>query len=178
MVEKKFKDKAALVAELRSDLERASAVVVAEYRGLKAGDLVALRGSLREGNVQLRVVKNTLLRRAAEGMPMAELFGDLSGPTAIALGFGEASDAAKKLSDEAGKREPFNLKQGVIEKMIVDANGIAAVAKLPGRAELHAQFAGSLEGVLADFAGIVNALLSEFSGLVEAQAEKLGGATA
>ena len=175
MVVKKYKDKEALVEQLRDELQRASAVVVAEYRGLKAGDLVKLRSELRGSQVTLRVVKNTLLRRAAEGMPLADILGDLSGPTAVAIGFGEATDAAKSLSDNAGKMEPFNLKHGYIEKMVVDTNGIAAVAKLPGRSEMQAQFAGTLEGFLAEFAGLVNAFVGEFSGLVEAQAEKLGG---
>jgi large subunit ribosomal protein L10 len=67
MVEKKYKNKEALVAELHEKLGSASAVVVTEYRGLKAGDLVKLRRSLRESQVEVYVVKNTLLRRAAAG---------------------------------------------------------------------------------------------------------------
>lgn len=178
MVAKKYKNKQALVEQLRDELERASAVVVAEYRGLKAGDLVKLRSDLRGSQVQMRVVKNSLLRRAAEGMPLASMLDDIKGPTAVAMGFGEATDAAKVLSDQAGKLDPFNLTHGYIEKMVVGADGITAIAKLPGRADMQSQVAGAFEGVLADFAGLVNALLSEFSGLVEAQSEKLGGASA
>lgn len=174
MVEKKYKDKSALVDQLRADLERASSVVVTEYRGLKAGDMVKLRSSLRDAQVEVRVVKNSLLRRAAEGLPVAGILGDLAGPTAIALGFGEASEAAKILSDSAGKMEPFNLKNGFIERTIVDASGIAAVAKLPGRSELQSQFAGALEGFVGEFAFVIEAVAREFAGLLEAQAEKLG----
>ena len=94
MVAKKYPDKAAEVAALKEKLERASAVVVTEYRGLKAGDLVKLRSSLRESNVELKVVKNSLIRRATEGTPLADALGDLSGPTAVAMGFGEPADAA------------------------------------------------------------------------------------
>jgi large subunit ribosomal protein L10 len=172
MVEKHYKDKAALVAQLRDELERASAVVVTEYRGLKAGDLVKLRGGLRESNVKLRVVKNSLLRRAAEGMPLAEMLGDLAGPTAVALGFGEPVDAAKVLSKGSTTLEAFNLKAGYIEKMVVDAGGITAIAKLPGKSEMHAQFAGVLEGFVAEFVGLAESLVREFHGLLEAKIEK------
>ena len=172
MVEKKYKDKATLVAELHDKLERASAIVLTEYRGLKAGDMVKLRTGLREAGVEVLVVKNTLLRRAAEGTKTADLVGELAGPTAIALAFGEPTEAAKSLTKSAADFEPFNLKNGVVEKMVMDGGAIAALAKMPGRSEMQAQFAGALEGFIGEFAGLVEAMLREFAGLLEAKAEK------
>ncbi len=172
MVEKKYKNKAALVSELHDKLERASAVVVTEYRGLKAGDLVKLRRGLIESQVEVLVVKNSLLRRAAQGTATEQIVGDLAGPTAVALAFGEPTDAAKKLSDGAKEFEPFNLKNGIIEKMVMDQGGIAALAKMPGRTEMQAQFAGALEGFIGEFAGLVEAALREFAGLLEAKVEQ------
>ena len=173
MVEKKYKNKAALVSELHDKLERATAVVVAEYRGLKAGDLVKLRSGLRDSQVTVRVVKNSLLRRAAEGMPLAEMLGDLAGPTAVAFGFGEATDAAKALDKSAGAMEPFILKSGYIENMVLDANGITAIAKLPGKTEMHGQFAGVMEGFVGEFVFLVDAVIREFHGLLEAKTETM-----
>jgi len=177
MVAKKYKDKSSLVGALHSKLDSASAIVITEYRGLKAGDLVKLRRSLRDAHVEVVVVKNSLLRRAAEGTQAEGLIGELAGPTAIALGYGEAIEAAKLLSKGEKDFESFNLRSGLIEKSVVDATGIAAVAKLPGKTEMQAQFAGALEGVIAEFAFVVEAVLQEFAGLVEAKAEK-DGATA
>lgn len=172
MVAKKYKDKEALVGSLHSKLDAATAIVITEYRGLKAGDMVKLRRELREVQVEVLVVKNSLLRRAAQGTNCESLVGDLVGPTAVAVAFGDASEAAKLLAKGADDFEPFNLQSGVIENSVLDASGIAAVAKLPGKAEMHAQFAGLLEGTVAEFAMVINAVLSEFVGLAEAKAEK------
>lgn len=173
MVAKKYKNKPELVAELHEKLERASAVVVTEYRGLKAGDLVKLRSGLRESQIEIFVVKNTLLKLAAEGTTASQVVGALSGPTAVAIAYGEPTEAAKKLADNAKTYDPFNLKQGVVEKMVVDAGGLAALAKMPGRTELQSQFAGSLEGFIGEFAGLVDSVIREFYGLVEAREEQM-----
>ena len=172
MVEKKYKDKAALVADLNDKLTRASAVVVTEYRGLKAGEMIKLRNSLRDARIEVFVVKNSLLRRAAAGTNSEAIAEGLAGPTAIALSYGEPAEAAKLLSKGAKDFDAFNLKKGVIEKMVMDESGLSALAKLPGKAEMHSQFAGVLEGFVGEFVYLIEATMREFAGLLEAQAEK------
>ena len=172
MVEKKYKDKAALVAELHDKLTNASAVVITEYRGLKAGDLVKLRSGLREANVEVTVVKNTLLRRAAEGTQAADIVGDLAGPSAVALAFGEPADAARLLSKSASDLEPFNLRLGVIEKMVVTTEQITAIAKLPGKQELRAKAVGALQGPLAGLVFTLQGVLTQFAGTLQAKIDK------
>ena len=176
MVEKKYKDKAALVAELHDKLERASAIVLTEYRGLKAGDMVKLRSGLRESQVEVLVVKNSLLRRAAEGTKTADILGELSGPTAIALAFGEPAEAAKSLSKTATDMESFNLTRGIIESLVVDDKQIAAIAKLPGRQQLQAQAVGALQGPLANLVFTLQGVLTQFAGTLQAKIDKEGGA--
>ena len=175
MVEKKYKDKEALVGELREKLGQASAVVVTEYRGLKAGDLVTLRSGLREAGVELRVVKNTLLRRATEGTPLHEMALSLQGPNAVALAFGEATEAAKKLDERAAALASFNLKGGVIESLIVSGDQVAAIAKLPSKPELQAKAVGALQGPLAGFVFTLNAVLSGFVGTLQAKIDLEAG---
>ncbi len=175
MVAKKYKDKEALVAELREKLGEATAVVVTEYRGLKAGDLVALRTELRGSNVELRVVKNTLLRRASEGTVLHEIALKLEGPSAVALAFGEPTDAAKKLDANVKKLEKFNVKGGVIESMIVDGNQVAAIAKLPSKLELQAQAVGALQGPLAGLVFTLQGVLTQFAGTLVSKIEKESG---
>ncbi len=173
MVEKKYKNKSALVEELHEKLGRASAVVLTEYRGLKAGDMVKLRSGMRDSQIEILVVKNSLLRRAAQGTNSEQILDGLAGPTAVALAFGEPTEAAKLLTNGAKEYEPFILKNGVVEKMVVNESGIAALAKMPGRPEMQSQFAGALEGFIGEFAGLVESMIREFHGLVEARAEQM-----
>ncbi len=175
MVEKKYKDKEALVAELREDLGRATAIVITEYRGLKAGDLVSIRKDLRGANVELRVVKNTLLRRASEGMAINDLANQLQGPNAIALAFGEPTEAAKLLSAGEKRLDPFNLKGGVIESMIVDGAQVSAIAKLPSKLELQAKAVGAIQGPLAGLVFTLQGVLSQFVGTLQAKVEQESG---
>jgi ribosomal protein L10 len=175
MVAKKYKDKEALVAELRADLGRATAIVITEYRGLKAGDLVSIRKDLRGADVELRVVKNTLLRRASEGMALNDLANQLQGPNAIALAFGEPTEAAKLLSQSEGKLDSFNLKGGVIESMVVDGAQVSAIAKLPSKLELQAKAVGAIQGPLAGLVFTLQGVLSQFVGTLQAKVEQESG---
>lgn len=175
MVEKKYKDKAALVAELHEQLTRASAVVITEYRGLKAGDMVKLRSSSRDADIVVKVVKNSLLRRAAEGTPVSDILGDLAGPTAVALAFGEPTEAAKVLSKGATDFERFNLKTGLIERMTVNGEQIAAIAKLPSKLELQAKTVGAFQGPLANLVFTLQGVLTQFAGTLQAKIEKEEG---
>ncbi|HEY0075075.1 MAG TPA: 50S ribosomal protein L10 [Abditibacteriaceae bacterium] len=172
MVEKHYKDKQALVAELHEKLASASTVVITEYRGLKAGDMVKLRQALRGSNVEVQVVKNSLLRRAAQGTPSEELVGDISGPTAVAIGFGEPAEAAKVLSDNAKTFEKFNLQNGLVEKMVVSSEQLAAIAKLPGKDEMRAKAVGALQGPLAGLVFTLQGVLTQFAGTLQAKIEK------
>jgi len=178
MVGKHYKDKAAVVTELQEKLGRASAVVVTEYRGLKAGELVKLRNTLRESQVEFRIVKNSLLRRAAEGTPLAEALGTLEGPTAVAIGYGEPTEAAKVLSKSASTLEPLVLQRGLIDALAVDASQIEAFAKLPGKLELQSMAVGALQGPLANLVFTLQGVLTEFAGTLVSKIEKEEGAAA
>jgi large subunit ribosomal protein L10 len=178
MVAKKYPNKAEEVAALKEKLDRASAVVVTEYRGLKAGDLVKLRSTLRESNVELKVVKNTLIRRATEGTPLADALGDLAGPTAIAMGFGEPADAAKVISKGAGDFDKFAVIRGLIAEMAVDAAQVEAIGKLPSKPELQAKVVGSFQGPLAGLVFTLQGVLTQFAGTLQSKIEKESGAAA
>ncbi len=172
MVEKHYKDKAALVAELHEKLQSASSVVVTEYRGLKAGDMVKLRNALRGAQIEVKVVKNSLLRRAAEGTPSEALVTELSGPIAVAIGFGEPAEAAKALSDGAKGFEKFNVTKGLVEKMLVTDEQLVAIGKLPGKDAMRAQVVGALQGPLAGLVFTLQGVLTAFAGTLQAKIEK------
>jgi large subunit ribosomal protein L10 len=138
--------------------------------------MVKLRRGLRGAQVEVRVVKNSLLRRAAEGTPIAEILGDLAGPSAVALAFGEPTEAAKALSKGSTDLEKFNLKNGLIEKMVVNGEQIVAIAKLPSKLELQAKAVGALQGPLANLVFTLQGVLTQFAGTLQAKIEKEGGA--
>ena len=131
MVEKKYKDKAALVADLNDKLTRASAVVVTEYRGLKAGEMIKLRNSLRDARIEVFVVKNSLLRRAAAGTNSEAIAEGLAGPTAIALSYGEPAEAAMR-GFPGVRREVIHAHEEMGEKMffISAALGVLSIGAL------------------------------------------------
>lgn len=172
MVAKHYKDKSAEVASVKEKLEKASAVVITEYRGLKASEMVKLRSDLREKEVELRVVKNTLLRRAAQGTEFEEILEDLSGPSAVAFGFGEPVDAAKVLSDSAKEFDSFVLQNGIIASMVCDSSQIEAIGKLPSKEELQAKVVGSFQGPLASMVFTLKGVLQEFAGTLQAKIDK------
>ena len=176
MIKKKYKDKPALVSDLHDKMSQATAVVVTDYRGLKAGDMVRLRRSLREADVELRVVKNSLLRRAAEGTAIADVLGEIEGPKAVAIASGGPVVAAKALSEGEKAMEQFVLLRGFLEDMAVDGEQITAIAKLPSQDELRAKALGALQGPMVNLVFTLQGVLQEFAGTLQAKIEKEGGA--
>lgn len=172
MIKKKRKDKGAEVELLRQKIASSPAIVITEYRGLRAGQLLALRAKLRAGEVELRVVKNNLLKRAAEGTEFAELIADLHGPTAVAFGAGDAVQAAKLLAEGAKEHEAFVLTNGIVAQMKVDGSGIEAIGKLPSQEELRAKTVGAIQGPLAGLVFTLRGALTAFAGTLQAKIDK------
>lgn len=136
-------DKKAVVAEISEQLASAQAVVVAEYRGVTVTDMTALRKKARESGVYLRVLKNTLVRRAVEGTPFAGLADQMVGP----LAYGMSTDpvaAAKVLNDFAKANDKFIVKAGAMPNVVMSAKDVAALATMPSREELLAKLMGTM----------------------------------
>ena len=150
-------DKKAVVAEVSSQVAKAQSVVLAEYRGIEVGDLTKLRAKARESGVYLRVLKNTLVRRAVEGTPFADLSSHMVGP----LIYGIADDpiaAAKVLNDFAKSNDKLILKAGSYAGETLDAAGVKALASIPSREELLAKLLGVMMAPLTGMAISLGAL--------------------
>ncbi|NMA68291.1 MAG: 50S ribosomal protein L10 [Desulfitobacterium sp.] len=171
-----LEQKKQVVAEIKEKLQNSSGVVLADYRGLTVAQVTELRAQLREAGVEYRVLKNNLVRRAAEEVGIEGLDEFLVGPTAVA--FSEDPVApAKILADFAKNNKKFTLKAGIVEGKVVDEAGVKALAALPSREVLLAQV---LRGMQAPLAGMANVLqgpirkmgyaLEEVRKLKEAQA--------
>lgn len=156
-----LEEKKAVVAEVSEQVAKAQAIVVAEYRGLPVGDMTALRAQARKSGVYLRVLKNTLVRRAVDGTPFSGLSDKMVGP----LVFGISADpvaAAKVLSDFAKANDKFVIKAGALPNQVMDANGIKALASLPSREELLSKLLGTMQAPVAQFVRTLNEVPTKF----------------
>ena len=131
-------EKAAQVEEVSALVAKAQTIVVAEYRGLDVDSVTKLRKNARSQGVQLRVLKNTLARRAVTGTPFAGLSDKLVGP----LVYGFSADpvaAAKVLAGFAKDNDKLVVKAGAMPNHVLDVNGVKALATMPSREELLAK---------------------------------------
>jgi large subunit ribosomal protein L10 len=176
------------VQELRERLEKATIVVSAEYRGLSVKEMQELRRRLREGGIEVKVVKNTLLKRAADEAGQPGLFRIVEGPTALAIGYGDVIEASRVITGCLQAAPPgFSVRGGYMDGATLTPNDLRALVALPPRPVLISQFLGTLKGPLAGFValldaplyelvGLTRALLSELPGLIEARARQLEAA--
>ena len=156
-----LEQKKAVVVEVSEQVSTAQAIIVAEYRGLQVGEMTALRAQARNSGVYLRVLKNTLVRRAVEGTPFSGLANEMVGP----LVFGISSDpvsAAKVLSDFAKANDKFIIKAGAMPNQVMDVAGVQALASLPSRDELLAKLLGTMQAPVAKFVRTLNEVPTKF----------------
>ena len=144
-------EKKAVVAEVSAQVAISQVIVLAEYRGTGVADMTTLRASARESGVFLRVLKNSLVRRAVENTVFSGLANDMVGP----LVFGMSQDpvaAAKVLNNFAKTNDKFVIKAGAVPNQVLDIAGVQALASMLSREELLAKFARTLNEVPTKFA--------------------------
>ncbi|QDR78799.1 50S ribosomal protein L10 [Sporomusa termitida] len=155
------------VADLKAKLSITKGAVLTNYRGLTVAQDTKLRRKLREAGVEYRVFKNTLTRIAAKEAGIEGLDPYLEGPTAIAMSATDPVAPAKVISDfvKENKLQTLEVKAGLVEGKVIDANGVKALSNLPAREVLIAQV---LAGMQAPIAGFVNVLSGTVRNLVYA----------
>ncbi len=157
-----LEQKQAVVSEIASQLAKAQAVIVAENRGLSVEAVTSLRARARKSGLYLRVLKNTLARRAVKGTPFEQLAGQLSGP----LVYGIARDpvsGAKVLAEFARENELFIIKGGAMPNAMMSSTDVKALATMPSREELLAKLAGTLQAPIAKLARTLNEVPGKFA---------------
>lgn len=150
-------DKKAVVAEVSAEVAKAQTLVVAEYRGIEVGDLTGLRKKARESGVYLRVLKNTLVRRAVADTTFAALAEQMSGPLIYSLSADPVA-AAKVLHDFAKGNDKLVLKAGCYGGKVLDKAGVQALASIPSREELLAKLLGVMQAPVTGFVCTLAAL--------------------
>ena len=156
-----LEQKQATVSEVQTKLQGAQAVIVAEYRGLDVGRVTQLRSKARKSGLYLRVLKNTLARRAVQGTPFEKLSDQMVGP----LMYGISPDpvaGAKVLSEFAKENELFVIKAGAMPGSVMSVQEIKALAALPSREQLIAMLLGTLQAPMAKLARTLNEVPGKF----------------
>ena len=156
-----LEQKQAVVAEVSTRLALAQAVIVAEYRGLDVGRVTQLRAKAKKSGMYLRVLKNTLARRAVKGTPFEKLIDKMVGP----LMYGIATDpvaGAKVLSEFARENEHFVIRGGAMPNTLMSDKDVKALALLPSREELLAKLLGTMQAPIAKLARTLNEVLGKF----------------
>ena len=170
-------EKKEVVAEVSERLAKAQAVILAEYRGLAVGQITVLRSQARASGVYLRVLKNTLARRAVKGTPFEKLADQMVGP----LAYGISDDpvaAAKVLHAYSKGNDKLVIKGGAMPNYVMTAKEVGNLATMPGREQLLARLLGTMQAPIARFVQTLNEVPSRFVRTVAAVRDQREKATA
>jgi large subunit ribosomal protein L10 len=151
-----------MVSEVSGQLADAQVVLVAEYRGLNVERVTQLRSKARTSGLYLRVLKNTLARRAVQGTPFQGLSEQMIGP----LMYGIARDpvaGAKVLADFAKENEQLVIRGGAMPNAVMSPAQIKALAQLPGREQLLAMLVGTMQAPVAKLVRTMNEVPGRFA---------------
>jgi large subunit ribosomal protein L10 len=169
----KRSEKEETVKALNERFSKAKALVLTDYRGLDTPAMNALRMQLREASVEYRVVKNTLMSRASDGTDAALLKDYFVGPSAVAMSYEDPVAPAKVLVKFSKENQKLEVKIGVLEGKVIDAEGIKRLADLPSREILLSQLLSVFNGPAGSFVSVLSAVPRNLLGVLNAiKAEK------
>ena len=154
-------EKAVVIEEVSAEVAKAQSIIIAEYRGLDVASITVLRKTARESGVYLRVLKNTLVRRAVAGTPFEGLATQLTGP----LIYGISADpvtAAKVLSGFAKENDKLVIKGGALPNSLLNQEGVKALATMPSREELLSKLMGTMQAPITQFVRTLNEVPTKF----------------
>lgn len=152
-----------IVIALTEDFKKSKIVLVTDFKGLDVEAVTKLRSELTQANIDYRVIKNTLLRRASEGNDVALITDLFKGPTAIAISYDDPVAPAKIISEFAKANPELEIKGAVMEGKCIDSAGIQALSSLPSREVLLSQVLSAMNAVPT---GLVRVLAGVPSGLL------------
>jgi large subunit ribosomal protein L10 len=156
-----IEQKKAVVAEVAEQLQSAEAAILTEYRGLSVAQMTELRGKARQSQIYLRVVKNTLTRRAIEGSKYECLRDQLSGPLALAVAKDPVA-VAKLLADFAKDNEMLKVRAGAMGGRLMSLEQVEALAKLPSHEQLLATLVATLQAPITKLVRTLNEVPAKF----------------
>jgi large subunit ribosomal protein L10 len=168
--------KARAIDDIAESLQRAQLAVLTDYRGLKVGDLQALRSTLRPYGAEFHIAKNTLTRIAAERIGIEGLEPMLEGPLALLLAYDDVVGASKAITDFARTSRILTVKAGVLNNRVIPASDVEALASLPSREVLLGRLLGMLASPMARTVGVLSGPSRSLAYLMQARADQLSEA--
>ena len=161
-------EKAATVAEITTRLKASSTAVLADYRGMTVGQMRDLRSKLRDGNIEMMVVKNTLARRAAKAAGYEPLSAELVGPIAMLFAADDVSAPARILNDYIRANRKMVIKGGLLEGQVIKADTVTELADLPSREVLLSRLLGAMQAPLGNLASVLQAPMTKLARTLDA----------
>lgn len=150
--------KAELVSEAQAKLQESASVVVVDYLGLTVAQVTELRKQLREAGVEMKVLKNSIIGRAAQAAGLEGMEDIFKGPTAVAFSKEDVVAPAKIIADFAKTAEALEIKGGVIEGKVASKDEVEALAKLPNREGMLSMLLSVLQAPMRNMALAVKAV--------------------
>ena len=172
MGEKAIEVKKQIVLDIKEKMENAQGIVFYDYRGLTVAEVTELRNNFREAGVEYKVLKNSMLRRAADMLELEGLDEYLIGPTAVAFGFDDPVGPAKVLVEYTKKLKKTEIKAGVLDGRIIGLEEIQNLAELPSREQLLGMLAGTLNAPITGFARSLSGIISKLGYALNAVREQ------
>lgn len=167
--------KAETIKEIAEKLDRATLVVLTDYRGLNVADLQTLRRNLRPHEGEFQIAKNTLTRIAAENVGIEGLTPLLEGPLALGLAYGDIVGFAKAISDFSRTSRILTVRGGVIERQFISAAEVEALATLPSKEVLQAKLLGLLQSPMRRTVSVLAGPSRSMAYVLQARADQLQG---
>lgn len=174
-----IKEKEKVVQEIADKVAKSRIGILADFTGLKVEDMNRLRRQLHEAGAEMKVVKNTLLRRAAAAdSAIGPLLSQFTGPNAITLGYEDPVAVAKVLTKFAQEKAQLRIKAGVLGGQVLSAKDLEALSKLPPKEVLVAQLLGVLQGVPTSLVTVLSGVIRNFLYALNAIKDQKGGEAA
>ncbi|MGA2622335.1 MAG: 50S ribosomal protein L10 [Bacteroidota bacterium] len=169
----KRSEKELIITEVKDQVARAKSMFFADFTGITVEEINELRREFRKSNVDYRVVKNTLVRKALEGVSGYDKVNEnLVGPTAIAFGYDDPVLPAKIIKKFRDKHQKLNVKVCILESRVFEGRQLDDLAKLPSRAETVAGILGTLQAPVAGIVGCIAAVMRDLVYVVDAIEKK------
>lgn len=165
-------EKATIVEDLKEKLNASPFLLITDYTGLRVEEFSALRTALYEAGAEVRVVKNTFVRRALSDAGLPDISNELTGQTAIVLGESDVAAAAKAVKTFAKESKKLTIKGGVVDRLVVSAQQVEAIADLPSREVLLAQLLGTLQSPASTLVRLLNEPASGLARVLKAKSEQ------
>lgn len=161
-------DKQVQVQELVEKLGSAKGAVLTDYKGISVAKITELRKQLRQADVEFKVVKNTLAKRATAELGISGMDAYFEGPTAIAFSLTDPVAPAKTVSEFIKTQKMLEIKAGLVEGKVISSEGVQALADLPPREVLIAQVVGTMAAPLSGFLNVLQGPVRKLGYALEA----------